>query len=75
MAFFREIPPHEAAPDVRALYDRDRETLGYVANYTKVFAHRPEVYTAWARLIGVIRSGMDKRRYELITLAAAAHLR
>jgi uncharacterized peroxidase-related enzyme len=75
MAFIREIPPHEAAPDVRALYDRDRETLGYVANYTKVFAHRPEVYTAWARLIGAIRSGMDKRRYELITLAAAAHLR
>jgi uncharacterized peroxidase-related enzyme len=75
MAFIREIPPHEAAPDVRALYDRDRETLGYVANYTKVFAHRPEVYTAWARLIGAIRSGMDKRRYELVTLAAAAHLR
>ena len=75
MAFIREIPLHEAAPDVRALYDRDRETLGYVANYTKVFAHRPEVYTAWTRLIGAIRSGMDKRRYELITLAAAAHLR
>ena len=59
---------------MRALYDRDRETLGYVANYTKVFAHRPEVYTAWAKLIGAIRSGMDKRRYELITLAAAGRL-
>jgi len=75
MAFIREIPPEDATPEVRALYDRDRETLGYVANYTKVFAHRPEVYAAWARLIGAIRSGMDKRRYELVTLAAAAQLR
>jgi uncharacterized peroxidase-related enzyme len=74
MAFIREISLDEATPEVRALYDRDRETLGYVANYTKVFAHRPEVYTAWAKLIGAIRSGMDKRRYELITLAAAGRL-
>ena len=75
MAYIREIPPDEATPEVHALYDRDRETLGYVANYTKVFAHRPAVYTAWARLISAIRAGMDKRRYELITLAAAAQLR
>jgi uncharacterized peroxidase-related enzyme len=75
MAFIREIPPEEATGEVRALYDRDREALGYVANYTRVFAHRPEVYVAWARLIGAIRSGMDKRRYELITLAAASNLR
>ena len=74
MAFIREISLDEATPEVRALYDRDRETLGYVANYTKVFAHRPEVYAAWAKLIGAIRSGMDKRRYELITLAAAGRL-
>ena len=75
MAFIREIRPDEATPELRALYDRDRETLGYVANYTKVFAHRPEVYSAWARLIGAIRSNMDKRRYELVTLAAAGRLR
>jgi uncharacterized peroxidase-related enzyme len=75
MAYIREIPPDEATGEVRALYERDRETLGYVANYTKVFAHRPEVYTAWGRLIGAIRSNMDKRRYELVTLAAASRLR
>jgi uncharacterized peroxidase-related enzyme len=75
MAFIREIPPDEATPEMHALYDRDRETLGYVANYTKVFAHRPEVAIAWGRLIGAIRSGMDQRRYELVTLAAASQLR
>ena len=74
MAYIREIPPDEATPEVRALYDLDLESLGYVANYSKVFAHRPEVYVAWGRLIGAIRSGMDQRRYELVTLAAALEL-
>jgi len=74
MAYIREIPPDEATPEVRALYDLDLESLGYVANYSKVFAHRPEVYVAWGRLIGAIRSGMDQRRYELVTLAAASKL-
>ena len=74
MAYIREIPPDEATPEVRALYDLDLESLGYVANYSKVFAHRPEVYLAWGRLIGAIRSGMDQRRYELVTLTAASKL-
>jgi uncharacterized peroxidase-related enzyme len=60
---------------VRALYDESLRTLGYVANYTKAFAHRPAVLTAWGNLIGAIRSNMDQRRYELVTLAAASRLR
>jgi uncharacterized peroxidase-related enzyme len=74
MAFIREIPPQEATGDVRALYDLDLKSLGYVANYSKVFAHRPEVYVAWRGLVGAIRSSMDERRYELVTLAAASTL-
>jgi uncharacterized peroxidase-related enzyme len=75
MAFIREISPTEATAEVRALYDNDQKTLGYVANYSRVFAHRPEVFTAWGSLIGRIRSNMDGRRYELVTLAAAGQLR
>ena len=74
MAFIREIPLEEAAGDVRALYDLDLKSLGYVANYSKVSAHRPEVYVAWRGLVGAIRSSMDERRYELVTLAAASTL-
>lgn len=75
MAYIREIPPEDTTGEMRAQYDRSREALGYVPNYAKVFAHRPEVYTAWARLIGAIRANMDLRRYELVTLAAASQLR
>jgi len=44
-------------------------------NYERLFAQRPEVYEAWGQLNGAIKSGMDLRRYELATLAAARRLR
>jgi hypothetical protein len=75
MAFIPDIPDAEATGKVRALYDADLKTLGYVAGYTKLLAHRPDVQAAWTALIGAIRAGMDLRRYELVTLAAARRLR
>ncbi|HEY2074393.1 MAG TPA: carboxymuconolactone decarboxylase family protein [Gaiellaceae bacterium] len=44
-------------------------------NYERAFAARPEVYAAWQQLNGTIKAGMDLRRYELATLAAAQRLR
>lgn len=43
-------------------------------NYERLFALAPEVYRGWAALNVAIRSGMDLRRYELVTLAAARQL-
>ena len=43
-------------------------------NYERAFAERPEVYAAWQQLNGAIKAGMDLRRYELATLAAAQRL-
>lgn len=44
-------------------------------NHQRAFAERPEVYAAWSQLNGAIKAGMDLRRYELATLAAARRLR
>ena len=44
-------------------------------NYERAFAERPEVFDAWGRLNAAIKEGMDLRRYELATLAAARRLR
>ena len=44
-------------------------------NHERAFAERPEVYAAWQQLNGSIKAGMDLRRYELATLAAARRLR
>jgi uncharacterized peroxidase-related enzyme len=44
-------------------------------NYERAFEPRPEVYAAWVQLNTAIKAGMDLRRYELATLAAARRLR
>ena len=43
-------------------------------NYERAFAERPEVLAAWVELNTAIKAGMDLRRYELATLAAARRL-
>ena len=44
-------------------------------NYERAFEPRPEVYAAWVQLNTAIKAGMNLRRYELATLAAARRLR
>jgi alkylhydroperoxidase family enzyme len=44
-------------------------------NYERAFEDHPDVYAAWVQLGTAIRAGMDLRRYELATLAAAKRLR
>ena len=44
-------------------------------NLERAFEPRPHVFTAWQQLNGAIKAGMDLRRYELATLAAARRLR
>ena len=65
----------EASEDVARQFAADRVRHGYVTNYTRIFALRPAVLDAWAGLNGATKAGMDHRRYELATLAAARRLR
>jgi uncharacterized peroxidase-related enzyme len=75
MAFITTTPVAEAADDTRVLYEQAQARLGYVPNYTKLFSLRPAVYAAWGNLLTSIRSHLDTRRYELVTLAAARAMR
>jgi uncharacterized peroxidase-related enzyme len=75
VTFIETIPEDEAEGATAHWYAADRERLGYLPNYTKVFGERPAVYAAWKQLGGAIGGAMDKRRYELATLAAAKVLR
>jgi uncharacterized peroxidase-related enzyme len=62
-------------PAESPLYEADLAAQGFVFNYSRVLAHRPDVVEAWKGLMGTVRSHMDLRRYELATLAAARALR
>ncbi len=44
-------------------------------NFERAFGAKPDVYAAWGALNGAIKAGMDFRRYELATFAAAQRLR
>jgi alkylhydroperoxidase family enzyme len=44
-------------------------------NYERAYDQRRDVLEAWGQLLGAIKSRMDERRYELVTLAAARRLR
>ena len=54
---------------------RADSSLGYLPNYATAFASRPEVARAWTALNVAVRDGMDRRRFELATIAAARALR
>jgi uncharacterized peroxidase-related enzyme len=76
MAFIDTIPDAEINDQVRAMYERQASFWGFVPNYAKVFCYRPEIMGLWAQLqAGIKKSIADKRRYELVTFAAANALR
>jgi uncharacterized peroxidase-related enzyme len=75
MTFIEVVPEDKATGATAELYAADREAFGFVPNFTLAFAARPAVYAAWRELNGAIKRGMDLRRYELATVAAARRLR
>ena len=75
MSFIRQVDVARATGEAKALYERTAGADGSVPNYVKAFSLRPHVYAGWEALNGAIKSTMDARRYELVTLASARALR
>jgi len=75
MAFIHTIPPDEATGSLAELYTAALRDSSVLDNGMRAFSLRPAAYAAWENLIVSIRSNMDLRRYELVTIAAATKLR
>jgi uncharacterized peroxidase-related enzyme len=69
------INPTGNSPELREWTDDQAARWGYVPNYAAAFASRPEVARAWSALGAAVGNGMDRRRFELATIAAARALR
>jgi uncharacterized peroxidase-related enzyme len=67
--------PEEADGAVKAMYDAAEASEGYLPNQVRLFSLNPAARAAWRQLVESINAGMDHRRYELVTLAAAATVR
>jgi len=73
--FITPVPESESTDDLAAYYRTQRTAWGFLPNYAGAFSTRPDVAQAWNLLNSTIREGMDRRRYELATVAAARALR
>jgi uncharacterized peroxidase-related enzyme len=73
--FIDVITEEEATGASADYYAEQRAGWGFLPNYAFAFGHRPDVAAAWNQLGGAIRTGMDRRRFELATIAAARTLR
>ena len=75
MAYIETVQSPAGNEELRAMYERQQAHYGYLPNYAKVFCYRPEIMELWAKLQSGIKRHMDRRRYELVTFAAANALR
>jgi uncharacterized peroxidase-related enzyme len=73
---FIDVPDELAVnDDVSRWYERQRASWGYLPNYALAFATRPDIAEAWTALSNAVGKGMERRRYEIATIAAARALR
>ena len=73
--FIETADEHADDGEVTAWFDQQRAAWGYLPNYAPAFASRPDVARAWSALNITIRGGMDRRRFEIATVAASRALR
>lgn len=72
--FLDGIDEQDATGDLASWYEHQRKAWGYLPNYAPIFSSRPDVAHAWTGLNLTIRGGMDRRLFELATIAASRAL-
>jgi len=75
VGFIEPVPEEQVTGAVAEAYAADLAEDGYVSNVSRAFSHRPEVVAAWVALNTAVTKDMDRRRYELVTIAAARRMR
>ena len=69
---FIDVPDEsDLDADTSDWFERQRTAWGYLPNYALPFARHADVARAWGALDKAIRSHMDRRRFEIATIAAA----
>ncbi|MDQ2750089.1 MAG: peroxidase-related enzyme [Pseudonocardiales bacterium] len=72
--FIDAVAEDAATGALAEYYRQQRAAWGFLPNYAGAFSTRPDVAQAWNALNAVIREGMERRRFELATIAAARAL-
>jgi uncharacterized peroxidase-related enzyme len=72
--FIDVVPEGDATGPLADYYRQQRAAWGFLPNYAAAFSPRPDVAQAWNTLNVTVRDGMDRRRFEIATIAAARAL-
>jgi uncharacterized peroxidase-related enzyme len=73
--FIDTVGQESASGELADFYQQQQGAWGFLPNYALAFSPRPEVARAWGQLNQAVRDGMDRRRFEIATIAAARALR
>jgi uncharacterized peroxidase-related enzyme len=73
--FIDSVPEGDAVGPVAEYYEQQRQGWGFLPNYAGAFSTRPDIAQAWNTLNVTIREGMERRRFEIATIAASRALR
>jgi uncharacterized peroxidase-related enzyme len=74
MSVLHTVDEADATGEVAKIYNEDIEDIGYVPSHSKMMALNPDAVRAWQALVRAIALPLGKRRFELVTLAAARAL-
>ena len=69
--FIEPVAEGDATGEVADYYESQRESWGFLPDYAGAFSPRPAVARAWGALSRAVVGGLDRRRYEIATIAAA----
>lgn len=73
--FIDTVPEDSASGTLAEFYQQQKGAWGFLPDFAQAFSTRPDVALAWSRLNKTVREGMDRRRFEIATIAAARALR
>lgn len=73
--FIDTVPEESASGTLAEFYQSQKGAWGFLPDFAQAFSTRPEVAKAWSRLSKTVGEGMDRRRFEIATIAAARALR
>lgn len=69
--FIDTIDEDSATGATAQYFAQQHARWGFLPNYARCFATRPDVAAAWGELAATISAGMPRRRFEIATIAAA----
>lgn len=73
--FIDTVPEDSASGTLAEFYQQQKGAWGFLPDFAQAFSTRPDVAMAWTTLNKTVREGMDRRRFEIATIAAARALR